>query len=149
VINGSSTLNRVKGWYLPLIGVPALFLIAFIYPYFHTSFKFCFIKRVTGLDCPGCGMTRGMSALTHLHFMDAILFNPLSPIVALWLLYKFYQYLYYMIRKQRFELPLSAGSTLLLSYTFLGALIFVWVFKLIFGLAGTMQLTPLNLDFFH
>lgn len=36
----------------------------------------CSFKLLTGLDCPGCGSTRALHALTHLRFGDAWAANP-------------------------------------------------------------------------
>ncbi len=41
----------------------------------------CFFRKMTGLQCPGCGMTRGTYALLHGHFKDAFLFNPVGMIL--------------------------------------------------------------------
>jgi hypothetical protein len=41
----------------------------------------CFFRRITGLECPGCGMTRGTTALLQGRFSDAFLFNPVGMIL--------------------------------------------------------------------
>ena len=38
----------------------------------------CLFHRLTGLECPGCGMTRAFHALTHGHVSEALSFNLLS-----------------------------------------------------------------------
>ncbi len=43
----------------------------------------CMIKAVTGLPCPGCGLTRAYVALFHGHFRDAFFYHPLFPVVLL------------------------------------------------------------------
>lgn len=45
--------------------------------------KLCIFRNITGIACPGCGMTRSMIAAGHLHFKDAIEFHPLGPAVLL------------------------------------------------------------------
>lgn len=42
----------------------------------------CIIRRVTGRPCPGCGMTRALSALAHGHPRSAWRDNPRVVIVA-------------------------------------------------------------------
>jgi len=47
----------------------------------------CPLKTVTGIPCPMCGMTRGVTALVHGDFARALLMNPASYLfVALALL---------------------------------------------------------------
>jgi hypothetical protein len=41
----------------------------------------CYFRKVTGLDCPGCGMTRGMSAALNGRFGQALALNPLGMIL--------------------------------------------------------------------
>ncbi|MCH5188595.1 MAG: DUF2752 domain-containing protein [Oscillospiraceae bacterium] len=43
----------------------------------------CPIKRLTGLPCPGCGMTRGCLSLIKLDFSAAVHWHPLCFIVPL------------------------------------------------------------------
>lgn len=41
----------------------------------------CLFHRLTGFDCPGCGMTRATHAALHGRLGEAIRFNPLGVIV--------------------------------------------------------------------
>lgn len=43
--------------------------------------KLCIFRNITGIACPGCGMTRSLIATGHFHLTDAITFHPLGPIV--------------------------------------------------------------------
>lgn len=38
----------------------------------------CLIKALTGLDCPGCGMTRAFLFIGHGRFADAAALHPAS-----------------------------------------------------------------------
>ena len=38
----------------------------------------CIVKGLTGLDCPGCGMTRAFLFIGHGRFADAAALHPLS-----------------------------------------------------------------------
>jgi len=39
----------------------------------------CLFRAMTGLDCPGCGMTRAFRAMGRLDIMGAVKYNPLGP----------------------------------------------------------------------
>ena len=39
----------------------------------------CFLNSLTGLPCPGCGMTRAVTALLHGNWTLAMTYHPLSP----------------------------------------------------------------------
>lgn len=40
----------------------------------------CIIKAITGYPCPGCGMTRSFSALSHLDVITSLHYNPMASI---------------------------------------------------------------------
>lgn len=42
----------------------------------------CSLKRISGLDCPGCGLTRSLISLAHGDFAQAWHFNPAGMAVA-------------------------------------------------------------------
>ncbi|MHB2015882.1 MAG: DUF2752 domain-containing protein [Candidatus Xenobia bacterium] len=43
----------------------------------------CLFHRMTGLPCPGCGMTRSVVALLHGNVSEALAFNVGGPLVLL------------------------------------------------------------------
>ena len=55
-----------------------------IYVYFHSPFEgrvtFCLFHSLTGLDCPGCGMTHAVVALLRLDIRTAFACNALFPV---------------------------------------------------------------------
>jgi hypothetical protein len=68
-----------------LVSLAVLFLAVAAYALRETAgagwMPGCFFRKITGLECPGCGMTRASYALLHGRFMDAFLFNPVGMIV--------------------------------------------------------------------
>lgn len=42
----------------------------------------CPVARLTHHPCPGCGSTRAVLALLHLHFGEAFELNPIAPIIV-------------------------------------------------------------------
>jgi hypothetical protein len=73
---------------LAVILIFPAFLIAARFIPFDRLPTLCLFRRMTGLPCPGCGMTRSVMALAHLHFRDSFRFNALGPIfvsmLAVW-----------------------------------------------------------------
>lgn len=67
----------------------ALFISGCAYLLFYLHFGFaipCIFNLVTGLQCPGCGVTRMIASLTRLDFASAWHYNPvvliMSPLIA-------------------------------------------------------------------
>lgn len=61
----------------------------------------CLFHAVTGLYGPGCGMTRGVNALLHLQFYQALRYNALLYPVGLFLFTQFLRLVYYWARGRR------------------------------------------------
>lgn len=57
----------------------------------------CPFRFVTGLQCPGCGISRMLIALAHLDFVSAFHYNPFilltSPILLFIIFYADYRYI--------------------------------------------------------
>ncbi|MGI8638720.1 MAG: DUF2752 domain-containing protein [Pyrinomonadaceae bacterium] len=66
---------------------------AFVVSYFNPTtagvFPVCPLYAITGLSCPGCGLTRGFHALFHGDVLGALHFNALLPIYLLVGIYLF------------------------------------------------------------
>lgn len=52
------------------------------YPYCETGPTLCVWKKLFGVACPGCGLTRGICFLVHGRLTEAARFNPLSLLAA-------------------------------------------------------------------
>src|SRR5262249_135174 len=44
----------------------------------------CPFRRLTGLDCPGCGMGRALARLAQGNLREAIELHPFSPVLLVW-----------------------------------------------------------------
>jgi Protein of unknown function (DUF2752) len=74
-INASG--SRVLGWILAgtMLGIAT---IVFLFnPATHKIYPVCQFHRLTGLNCPGCGMTRALYALLHGDVLTALHDNAL------------------------------------------------------------------------
>lgn len=45
----------------------------------HTGGGLCLYKRFLGVECPGCGLTRGFVQLAHGDVVAAVKLNPMTP----------------------------------------------------------------------
>jgi Protein of unknown function (DUF2752) len=93
--------------------------------------ELCMTRRLTGLDCPGCGMTRSFIALAHGDLAAAWSYNPaglwLFAILSFQIPFRAYQL--WRIRRGYPELVISRGAQLALGI-FAVALLGQWALRL-------------------
>jgi len=69
---------------LLLLAPAAVLVAAMLLPTgWESPVPLCIVKGLTGLDCPGCGMTRAFLLVGHGRFADAAATHPLSIPAAL------------------------------------------------------------------
>lgn len=56
------------------------------------DFTLCIIKHITGKDCPGCGVLRGISAAMHLDLKCAYALNNMNIVIIPLLAYLFIRF---------------------------------------------------------
>ena len=65
-------------WWATGLGLVALFVaLAFWDPASAGGPDFCLVHRVTGIACPGCGLTRAAAALAQGRFAESWRWHPL------------------------------------------------------------------------
>ncbi|WGX96834.1 DUF2752 domain-containing protein [Nocardioides sp. L-11A] len=65
------------------VGVAALGVSLFLSPeHIEDGPIICPFRRLTGLPCPGCGLTRSWVYLTHGWWRDSFLAHPFGPLFA-------------------------------------------------------------------
>jgi hypothetical protein len=69
-----------------------ILLISFVFPPDGLpALPLCQFKAVTGKPCPGCGLTRSFSAISHGRLREAAAFNPFGfPLYALAVFFLFF-----------------------------------------------------------
>lgn len=98
-------------------------------------FPQCPLHAATGLNCPGCGLTRGFHALFHGDVLTALHFNILLPFYALIFGYLFLAMLLIAVRGRGLSFKIFPASAL-------------WIFlavSLIFGVIRNLPFYPFNL----
>ena len=56
------------------------------------DFTLCLFKNITGKDCPGCGVLRGVSAVLHLDFKSAYSLNRMNIVIIPLLAYLYIRF---------------------------------------------------------
>lgn len=80
-----------------------LLLIGMCYIYFFKDSKIvvpCVFHKITGLYCPGCGITRCLNALLHLEFYQAFRYNALVVILLPFIIFYVILLLYNKVKKR-------------------------------------------------
>lgn len=76
-INTHKVLFNRLSTYLALIMIIGSFFV----PVEGFGFEVCYIKGMTGIQCPGCGLTRSISGITHLEFQSAFNMHPFGFVI--------------------------------------------------------------------
>lgn len=81
---GASPRTGVSRWLAATLAAAAL-LASFVWPAGEfPRLQLCWLQRLTGVSCPGCGLTRSFCALSHGDLAGAWSFHPFG--VAFYLL---------------------------------------------------------------
>jgi len=75
----SSTTERILSAAGILLGTTGISLVSYFNPATARFFPVCPLYSLTGIACPGCGLTRGFHALFHGDVLTALDFNAMLP----------------------------------------------------------------------
>lgn len=77
-------MSEQKRAWIVLLGMSAIFIVSALWqPSDEPGLILCPFRALTGLRCPGCGMTHAFCAIAHGHLWRAIQYNPFSPLLFL------------------------------------------------------------------
>ena len=96
--NTASTLERSLALGAMTLMTGAAFAVGYFNPTTAGFFPVCPLFKMTGLACPGCGMTRGMHALLHGDVLTALDYNLILPAVLFFFGYLFVSFLLIVAR---------------------------------------------------
>jgi len=113
--------KRKASRFLVLVGAPLGFIAGLAYIFIYDPsrqtvlFIPCYFLEVTGFYCPGCGNTRALHELLHLHFLEAFDHNLIFPFIAVVTLYLLVgEYLNVLLGRRVLWLPKKVPIWLLL-----------------------------------
>lgn len=75
--------HEVRSWLLAgCLGAAGLALLHFWTPSEEVRSSICLSRRLLGLPCPGCGMTRALAHLAKGEWRAALAAHPFAPVLA-------------------------------------------------------------------
>lgn len=124
------SFRALEGWGV-LLGVPALFLLAYLSPLLPgvDRIPLCAVRTFLGVECPGCGLTRSFGALVHGHLRSSIDLHPLGIVIAGWLLYLFSRHALAAVTGKPCGTLLTQVQRDRLLLVFLGAMLLQWIVR--------------------
>lgn len=94
----------------------------------------CSFKHLTGVSCPGCGLTRSFHAGANLHVAEAFVFHLLGPFFLLGFILLFIKYLTDSIMGKSIQLKIKGALIrtifLIIGITWMG----FWISRMIYEL---------------
>lgn len=131
----SSVLTERRLAWVVFAGLSAMFVLSMVWrPADEPTFILCPFRSLTGLLCPGCGMTRAFCALGHGEIGRAIHFNALSPLLYLSLLVVWFGAVASVLNLPKLRaavMQLRPNPTL--SVVILSLVLVWWVARLVWG----------------
>jgi len=108
-------LNKVIKKYIILV----IILISYFFINKYTGFGIpCPFHSITGLECPGCGITRCLFAIIQFKFKEAFYYNPLVfiylPFIVAFFIYEDYLFIYNKKDKILVKIPIIFQYILLI-----------------------------------
>ncbi len=134
-LNGTTFINNSTERILAAAGVTTITAASLAVGYFNPTtagiFPSCPFHTLTGMNCPGCGLTRGFHALFQGDVLGALHYNALLPIYAFVFGYLFISLILIVVRGRGLSWKVFPPSAM-------------WVF---FGLSLTFSIVR-NLPFY-
>jgi hypothetical protein len=128
--------RQAVSWALAgVLGAVGLLLLHFWIPSEDIRFSICLSRRLLGLPCPGCGMTRALAHLAKGEWRAAVAVHPFAPLLAAelllgWLAWGVLHVSGWALRLPRRVWPDGAGPLVLTNAALLTAL---WMGRLAAG----------------
>lgn len=120
--------------YGSVFGSFALLAVSMILPpCLEASHSVCLFKFFFGIPCAGCGLTRAFLFLGHGDIRQAVLLNPNSLIVFLFVILFFAHRLVFLVTGKKLNISLSKGETTVLCAGFVLLTATAWIYNIFFN----------------
>jgi len=93
----------------------------------------CMSRRLWGIDCPGCGLTRSFISMSHGEFARAFSFNVAGPIVYLFVFVQIPWHAFQMFRLWNFKRPIESGWLYVPLFSMSAVILSQWLWRLCRG----------------
>jgi len=93
----------------------------------------CMSRRLWGMDCPGCGLTRSFISMSRAEFSLAFSFNPAGPIVYTFVFVQIPWHLFQMFRLWKLKRPIETMWIYVPLFAMSGMVLIQWLWRLAIG----------------
>lgn len=131
----NSIVERVLAGAAILTATAGAVAVGYSNPTTAGFFPVCPFHALTGLNCPGCGLTRGFYALLHADVLTALQFNLMLPFYLFFFSYLFVSLALVLLRGRGLAFPAFTPRPV---YGFL-------ILTLLFTVARNLPFYPFNL----
>lgn len=131
----SSKFERLLAGVTILAGSAASFAVWFYNPSTAGFFPTCPFHALSGLSCPGCGLTRAFHAFFHGDILTALQFNLMLPIYLLFFGYLFVSLVLVIARGRGLSFKVFSPATV---YGFV-------IVSVVFAVLRNLPVYPFNL----
>ena len=99
-MNKKKLASLIIVFLVSIIAIIGLVLVKNFNPEEESFFIPCMFHKITGLKCPGCGMTRAMHYLVNGNIKKAVWYNLMIIPGAFVLIYSSYRYIKYLVKNE-------------------------------------------------
>ena len=109
----------------------ALIFVAYFFDPVFYKVTDCSFKHLTGVSCPGCGLTRSFHAFANFHINEAFGFHLIGPFILIGFLILFLKLAIEAITGRGIKAKLKPGITKVLIIIFVIVWVGFWIVRMI------------------
>ena len=109
----------------------ALLNVAYFFDPIFYKITDCSFKHLTGLSCPGCGLTRSFHAFANFHMNEAFGFHLLGPVIFLGFLFLLLKLSFEAITGQLIKVELKPKYIKILIIIFMLVWVGFWIVRML------------------